>query len=97
MFTHSQTYQVHSNSPYDFEADHRIYVKGKLHAQNITVGDRDLQRYTVKANSAYVLDNDVDESHTDRASVELLSTVSWDILHKENHDIFTLATHYVPL
>lgn len=90
---------MHTSVPQDYEAGQRVFVGGCLISKEfMTSENKRRQQSIIIAYRIYEL-NSVNENETqpmdDMNAVELLTTISADVVVNENHSIITVATHPV--
>lgn len=95
----SSIHNVHIRTEGDFAAGKRVYLQGKLRSTFQTLPDtgRNVTCSIVKAHQLYVLENEsasLDPTEGDQNQVELLAHISSEVLHKDNHSTFAVATHF---
>lgn len=92
----SQTYTVHVKYANGYNAGERVLVKGKLYTQEFTTSEnKRVKRVTVKG-IVHPFDEELNQNGGgDIASITILANVCSDGIHKDDHSMLTIASHYV--
>lgn len=94
----SSNHNIHFKSDINYTAGQRIYVTGKLASKRIETSEgKALTASVVKAFDSYVLQNEcasVGSTEGDVNQVEILAHIASDVLNKDTHSTFAVATHF---
>lgn len=97
-FKFSQTHVVYTRGFDDLKAGQRIYAAGRLSSLPFQIAnEKTRERVIVQARKIFVLDGqnepESNETTPDRNQIDLVGNVASEVLGKENHCIFKVATH----
>lgn len=94
----SSNHNIHINTEANFAAGQRIYVQGKLRSTQIALDSgKNVTSSVIKAHQLYVLENEsasMESTEGDQNNVELLTNIASDVLNKDTHSTFAVATHF---
>lgn len=93
----SQIHTLYTNVPPDYEAGQRVFVGGTLSSKEIITSENKKRHQSIiRAYQIYALNSmaEYESKVKDLNSVELLTTVCADVLNKDDHSIFQVATNF---
>lgn len=86
--------------PRELSSGQRVHISGKLNSFKGTSNGKTITQTIVYANQLNIVEgstsdsNDENPSNADKNNVQICATIASDILNKDNHSVFNLATHY---
>lgn len=94
----SSIHNIHINTEANFAAGQRIYVQGKLRSTKKELDSgKNVTSSVIKAYQLYVLENEsasMESTGGDQNNVELLTNIASDVINKDSHSTFAVATHF---